>query len=180
MNEKKVRCDSQTKVLRLFSGSPKVPRSSHTRRASGEIENSQKAPKIQKRIISENLELKYGPNCTKLYVLDEALIELRSLRKQFLKGNHTRTTFDCQLWNWYFPRFPKVLTGNLPFVVQDLCILQRLSKRIPKSAKVPRKVPREPFPRISQYLSELLFSSKKQRIRRKPRPCLNGRRCSNN
>ena len=83
MNEKKVRCDSQTKVLRLYWGSPKVPRSSHARRASGEIEKSKKVPKIQNRIISENIELKYGPNCAKLYVLDEALIELRSLRKQF-------------------------------------------------------------------------------------------------
>ena len=55
-----------------------------------------------------------------------------------LNENHTRTTLGCYLWNWYFLRFPKVLTGNLPFVVQDLCILQRFSKRFPESSKVPR------------------------------------------
>ena len=108
---------------------------------------------------------------TQMAFLDEALMKRRSLRKQFLNENHKRTTFRSQLWNWHFPRFPKVLTGNLPFVVQDLCILQKFSKRFLESSKVPQKVPREPFPRISQKLSELLFSSKKPRIRRKPRPC---------
>ncbi len=56
------------------------------------------------------------------------------------------------------------------------CRIFAFCKGSPKgssSSKVPQKVPREPFPRISQYLSELLFSSKKQRIRRKPRPCIN-------
>ena len=51
--------------------------------------------------------------------LDAALLKPRPLRKQFLKENNTWTTFDCQLWNWYFQRFPKVLIGNLPFVVQN-------------------------------------------------------------
>ena len=111
---------------------------------------------------------------TEITFFDGALMKRRSLRKQFLNENHTSTTLGCYLWNWYFlrfpkvltgnlpfvvqdlcwrwkfeTRFPKVLTGNLPFVVQDLCILQRFSKRFPKSSKVPQKVPRELFPGFS-------------------------------
>ena len=55
-------------------------------------------------------------------------------------------------------------------MVQNLWIPQRFSKRFPEISKVPQKVPRELFLRVSQKLSELLFSVKKQRIRRKPRP----------